>query len=104
MAETIIESKDILDFSGVSDNARTYRILAVDSANELPSGDSISFNLIFKDNAGNVLFKRALKDENGNVITLSSIQDYVVLEYNFIDIEAVYTGDSVPADLKIYKF
>ena len=77
--------------------------MAVNSANELPSGDSITFNLIFKDNSGNVLFKRPLKDADGNTITLSSIQDYVVLEYNFIDIEAVYTG-TIPADLKIYKF
>ena len=101
MAETIV---NIEDLSGVSDNARTYRILAINSENELPSGDTVTFNLVFKDNEGNVLFKRALKDADGNVITLSSIQDYVVLEYNFIDIEAVYTGDSVPADLKIYRF
>ena len=104
MAETIIESKDILDFSGVSDNARTYRILAVDAENEITEGDSITFNLIFKDNNGNVLFKRQLKDADGNAITFTSKNDYAVLEYNFIDIEAVYTGDSVPADLKVYKF
>lgn len=101
MAETILEIKDL---SGVSDNARTYRILAVDAENEITEGDSITFNLIFKDNNGNVLFKRPLKDGEGNVITFTSKSDYAVLEYNFIDIEAVYTGDSVPADLKIYKF
>lgn len=101
MAETIV---NIEDLSGVSDNARTYRILAVNSENSLPEGDTITFNLIFKDNAGEVLFKRALKDAEGNAITFTSIEDYAVLEYNFIDIEAVYTGDSVPADLKIYKF
>lgn len=102
MAETILEIKDL---SGVSDNARTYRILAVNAENEIPEGDSITFNLIFKDNNGNVLFKRQLKDADGNaIITFTSKNDYAVLEYNFIDIEAVYAGDSVPADLKIYKF
>lgn len=101
MAETIVKIEDL---SGVSDSARTYRILAINSENELSSGDTVTFNLIFKDNSGNVLFKRALQDADGNTVTLSSIQDYAVLEYNFIDIEAVYTGDSVPADLKVYKF
>lgn len=101
MAETIV---NIEDLSGVSDNARTYRILAINSENELPSGDTVTFNLVFKDNEGNVLFKRALKDADGNTITFTSKDDYAVLEYNFIDIEAVYTGDSVPADLKIYRF
>ena len=100
MAETTL---NIIDMSGVSDCARTYRILAVNSENELPSGDSITFNLVFKDTNGNLLFKRALKDDSGNAISLTSIDDYVVLEYNFIDIEAVYSG-TLPADLKIYKF
>lgn len=100
MAETIVK---IDDMSGVSDNARTYRILAINSANELPEGDTVTFNLIFKDNNGNLLFKRQLKDSDGNAVTLNSIEDIAVLEYNFIDMEAVYTG-TIPADLKIYKF
>ena len=100
MAETTL---NIIDMSGVSDCARTYRILAINSENELPSGDSVTFNLIFKDNNGNVLFKRALKDDSGNAVTITSIEDIAVLEYNFIDIEAVYSG-TLPADLKIYKF
>lgn len=101
MAETIV---NIIDKSGVSDDARTYRILAVNSENELPSGDSVTFNLVFKDIDGSTLFKRQLKDADGNAVTISSINDIAVIEYNFIEIEAVYTGDSVPADLKIYKF
>lgn len=100
MAETTL---NIIDMSGVSDDARTYRILAVNSANELPSGDSITFNLVFRDKEGNLLFKRQLKDAEGNAITISSIEDIVVLEYNFIDIEAVYSG-TMASDLKIYKF
>ena len=100
MAETTL---NIIDMSGVSDCARTYRILAIDSASELPSGDSVTFNLVFRDTNGNLLFKRALKDDSGNAVTLSSIEDIAVLEYNFIDIEAVYSG-TLPDDLKVYKF
>lgn len=100
MADTTVK---VIDMSGTSDDARTYRILAVNSASELPVGDSITFNLVFRDNKGTPLFTRQLKDSDGNAITISSINDYVVLEYNFIEIEAVYSG-TLPADLKIYKF
>ena len=100
MAETTV---DIISMTGTSDDARTYRIIAVNSANELPSGDSITFNLVFRDKKGTLLFKRQLKDAEGNAITISWIEDIVVLEYNFIDIEAVYWG-TMASDLKIYKF
>lgn len=100
MAETILK---IDDKSGVSDNARTYRILAINSASELPDGDTVTFNLIFKDENGNLLFKRQLKDGDGNAVTISSKDDIAVLEYNFIEIEAIYSG-TLPDDLKVYKF
>ena len=100
MAETTL---NIIDMSGVSDCARTYRVLAISSENELPSGDSVTFNLVFRDTNGNILFKRALKDADGNAVTITSIEDIAVIEYNFIDIEAVYSG-TLPADLKVYKF
>lgn len=100
MAETTL---NIIDMSGVSDDARTYRILAVNSASELPSGDSVTFNLVFRDKKGALLFKRQLKDADGNAVTISSIDDIAVIEYNFIEIEAVYSG-TLPDDLKIYKF
>lgn len=100
MAETTV---DIIKETGVSNDARTYRILAIDSASELPSGDSVTFNLVFKDKDGKVLFKRPLKDADGNAVTLSSVQDYAVIEYNFIEIEAVYSG-TLPSDLKVYEF
>lgn len=100
MAETTL---NIIDMSGVSDDARTYRILAVDSENALPEGDSITFNLVFRDKDGNLLFKRQLKDGDGNAVTISSKDDIAVLEYNFIEIEAIYSG-TLPDDLKVYKF
>lgn len=100
MAETTL---NIIDMSGVSDVARTYRILAINSENDIPSGDTVTFNLVFRDSSGNLLFKRALKDSDGNVVALTTIDDIAVIEYNFIDIEAVYTG-TLPAGLKVYKF
>lgn len=100
MAETTV---NIIDMSGNSDDARTYRILAIDSASSLPEGDSVTFNLVFRDNAGNLLFKRQLKDADGNAVTISSVDDIAVIEYNFIEIEAIYSG-TLPDDLKIYKF
>lgn len=100
MAETTL---NIINMTGASNDARTYRILAIDSASELPSGDSISFNLVFRNDKGVLLFKRPLKDADGNTVTISSIQDYAVIEYNFIEIEAVYSG-TLPDDLKVYEF
>ena len=99
MAETTV---NIIRIIGQSDDARTYRILTANSANELPSGDSISFKLVFRDEAGN-LIKRTLKDADGNTVTLNAVDDYIVLEYNFVEIEATYSG-TLPDDLKIYMF
>ena len=99
MAETTV---NIIRIVGQSDDARTYRILTANSANELPSGDSISFKLVFRDEAGN-LIKRTLKDADGNAVTLNAVDDYIVLEYNFLEVEATYSG-TLPADLKIYMF
>lgn len=99
MAETTV---NIIRVTGKSDDARTYRIITANSANELPSGDSIFFKLVFQDEAGN-LIKRTLKDADGNAVTLDAIDDYVVLEYNFVEIEATYSG-TLPNDLKIYMF
>ena len=99
MADTTV---NIIRMTGQSDDARTYRVITANSANELPSGDSISFKLVFQDEAGN-LIKRTLKDADGNAVTLNAIDDYVVLEYNFVEIEATYSG-TLPSDLKIYMF
>jgi hypothetical protein len=99
MADTTV---NIIRMTGQSDDARTYRVITANSANELPSGDSISFKLVFQDEEGN-LIKRTLKDADGNAVTLNSIDDYAVLEYNFIEIEATYSG-TMASDLKIYMF
>ena len=99
MAETTVK---IIRITGQSDDARTYRVITANSANELPSGDSISFKLVFQDEEGN-LIKRTLKDADGNAVTLNAIDDYAVLEYNFLEIEATYSG-TLPSDLKIYMF
>lgn len=99
MAETTV---NIIRVTGQSDDARTYRVITANSANELPEGDSISFKLVFRDEAGN-LIKRTLKDADGNAVTLNAIDDYAVLEYNFVEIEATYSG-TLPSDLKIFMF
>lgn len=100
MADTTVK---VIRQTGVSDDARTYRVLTAVSENALPEGDYITFKAVFEDEEGNKI-KRTIKDSDGNVAKLEAIDDMVVLEYNFIEIEAVYTGDSVPADLKIYLF
>ena len=99
MAETIVK---ITRVTGQSDDARTYRVITANSSNELPEGDSITFKAVFKDNEGYEI-KRTMKDADGNAVTLNAIDDYVVLDYNFIEIEATYNG-TLPADLKIYMF
>lgn len=99
MAETIVK---VIRKTGISDDARTYRILTANSSNALPEGDSITFKAVFEDENGN-LIKRTIKDADGNAITLSAIDDMIILEYNFIDIEATYSG-TLPDDLKIYMF
>ena len=99
MADTTV---NIIRIVGQSDDARTYRVITANSANELPSGDSISFKLVFRDEAGNTI-KRTLKDADGNAVTLDAIDDYVVLDYNFLEVEATYSG-TLPDDLKIYMF
>ena len=99
MADTTV---NIIRMTGQSDDARTYRVITANSANELPSGDSISFKLVFRDAEGNTI-KRTLKDADGNAVTLNAIDDMIVLDYNFIEIEATYSG-TLPSDLKIYMF
>ena len=66
----------------------------------------LTFNLVFKDiRTASTLFKRQLKDADGNAINKGSIKTIMqFLNITLLEIEAVYTGDSVPADLKIYKF
>lgn len=99
MAETLVK---VIRKTGISDDARTYRILTANSSNALPEGDSITFKAVFQDNEGNTI-KRTIKDAEGNAITLSAIDDMIILEYNFIEIEATYSG-TLPDDLKIYMF
>lgn len=99
MAETLVK---VIRKTGISDDARTYRILTANSSNALPEGDSITFKAVFEDENGNKI-KRTIKDADGNAITLSAIDDMIILEYNFIEIEATYSG-TLPDDLKIYMF
>lgn len=99
MAETTV---NIIRIVGQSDDARTYRVITANSANELPEGDSITFKAVFRDETGNTI-KRTIKDSEGNVVSLTAIDDMIVLDYNFIEIEATYSG-TLPDDLKIYMF
>lgn len=99
MAETTVK---VTRVTGVSDDARTYRILTANSESSIPEGDTITFKAVFQDNEGNTI-KRTIKDAEGNAVTLTAIDDMIVLDYNFIDIEATYSG-TIPSDLKIYLF
>ena len=51
MADTTV---NIIRMTGQSDDARTYRVITANSANELPSGDSISFKLVFSEQSSTV--------------------------------------------------
>lgn len=99
MAETTV---NIIRVTGQSDDARTYRVITANSSNELPEGDSITFKAVFRDEAGNTI-KRTIKDAEGNAVSLTTIDDMIVLDYNFIEIEATYSG-TMASDLKIYMF
>lgn len=99
MAETTVK---VTRVTGQSDDARTYRILTANSASSMSEGDTITFKAVFQDNEGNII-KRTIKDAEGNAVTLTAIDDMVVLDYNFLDIEATYSG-TMPDDLKIYLF
>lgn len=99
MAETTV---NIIRVTGQSDDARTYRVITANSSNELPEGDSITFKAVFRDEAGNTI-KRTIKDSEGNAVSLTAIDDMIVLDYNFIEIEATYSG-TMASDLKIYMF
>ena len=99
MAETTV---NIIRVTGQSDDARTYRVITANSSNELPEGDRITFKAVFRDEAGNTI-KRTIKDSEGNAVSLTAIDDMIVLDYNFIEIEATYSG-TMASDLKIYMF
>lgn len=99
MAETTVKIKRI---TGQSDDARTYRVITATSANALPEGDYITFKAVFQDEEGNKI-KRTIKDGSGEAVKLEAIDDMVILDYNFLEIEATYTG-TIPADLKIFMF
>lgn len=85
-------------------DAKSFIVLTAVSDSSIPEGESITFNAIFKDLNGNTICKRAITDADGNAVTITSIDQMVVLDYNFLDIEAVYDGDNMPSDLKVYEF
>lgn len=99
MAETTVK---IIRMTGTSDDARTYRVITANSESSMPEGDYITFQAVFQDEEGNAI-KRTIKDGNGEAVKLEAIDDMVVLDYNFLEIEATYNG-TMPSDLKLYMF
>lgn len=85
-------------------DAKAFIVLTAVSASSIPDGEYITFKAVFKDDKGNIVCKRTIKDDEGNEVKLSAIDDMVVLDYNFLDIEATYNGDNMPTDLKVYQF
>lgn len=100
MAETTL---NINQQYGNSDSAGTYRVLTAVSASSIPEGEYIYFKAVFELPDGTTI-KRTIKDGAGETVSLTAIDDMVVLDYNFLNIEAVYNGDTMPSDLKIYEF
>lgn len=93
---------DIISFA--KRDAKAFIVLTAVSESSIPEGEYITFKAVFKDQDGNEICKRTIKDAEGNEVKLEAIDDMVVLDYNFLDIEATYNGDNMPSDLKIYEF
>ena len=93
---------DIISF--VKRDAKAFIVLTAVSESSMPEGEYITFKAVFKDQDGNEICKRTIKDAEGNEVKLEAIDDMVVLDYNFLDIEATYNGDNMPSDLKVYEF
>ena len=101
MAETTL-NLNALDSE--SRESRTHVILTANSASAIPDGEYIYFKAVFTDSKGTVICKRTITDNEGNAVKLTAIDQMVVLDYNFITIEPVYYGSSMPSDLKVYQF
>lgn len=101
MAETTL---GLISRIGDSDCARTYRILTAESASSIPDGEYIYFKAVFQiDDAGNTI-ERIIKNADGEAVKLEAIDSFIVLDYNFLNLKAIYVGDAMPADLKVYQF
>ena len=85
-------------------NAKSFLILTATSDSSIPEGEYIYFKAILKDLKGNEICKRTITDSEGNAVKIESIDSMVVLDYNFLDIEAIYYGSLMPSDLKVYEF
>lgn len=85
-------------------DSKAFLILTATSDSSIPEGEYIYFKAVLKDLNGNVVCKREIKDSEGNTVKITAIDQMVVLDYNFLDIEPIYYGSSMPSDLKVYEF
>lgn len=98
MAETILPIHSL-----AKRDAQSQIIITANSENEITDGDYIYFKAVFQDENGNTI-KRTIKDADGNAVKITAIDSMVVLDYNFLTIEPIYYGTTVPADIKVYMF
>ena len=85
-------------------DSKSFLILTATSESSIPSGEYIYFKAVLKDLDGNIVCKRTITDSEGNAVKITAIDQMVVLDYNFLDIEPIYYGSSMPSDLKVYEF
>ena len=85
-------------------DSKAFLIVTATSESSIPSGEYIFFKAVLKDLNGNVVCKRVITDSEGNTVKITAIDQMVVLDYNFLDIEPIYYGSSMPSDLKVYEF
>lgn len=85
-------------------DSKSFLILTATSESSIPSGEYIYFKAVLRDLNGNIICKRVINDADGNTVKIESIDDMVILDYNFLDIEPIYYGSSMPSDLKVYEF
>lgn len=99
MAETTLKISN-----QVKRDSKSFLIITATSDSSIPDGEYIYFKAILKDLDGNEVCKRTITDSEGNVAKITAIDSMVVLDYNFLDIEPIYYGSSMPSDLKVYEF
>ena len=85
-------------------DSKSFLIITATSESSIPADEYIYFKAVLKDLDGNIVCKRTITDSEGNAVKITAIDQMVVLDYNFLDIEPIYYGSSMPEDLKVYEF
>lgn len=78
-------------------------IYVVKTASSIPADEYVYFKANFTAQDGTT-FSKAIKDSSGTLIKITSADDMAVIDNIYGQVTAVYYGDNMPSDLKVYKF